>query len=76
MEMTLKDYEINKSKIFEFLQRLKYDGPEFVQLLQVDVLEITFFVFIYNFFRFSDFKFSTQFVSTLIVAGIILFQVS
>ena len=30
----------------------------------------------YFFFRFSDFKFSTQFVSTLIVAGIILFQVS
>ena len=35
MEMTLKDYEINKSKILEFLHGLKYTGPEFVQLLQV-----------------------------------------
>ena len=35
-----------------------------------------FFGFQLYFFRFSDFKFSTQFVSTLIVAGIILFQVS
>ena len=34
-------------------------------------MDLSFF-----FFRFSDFKFSTQFVSTLIVAGIILFQVS
>ena len=76
MERTLKDYEINKSKILKFLHGLKNAGPEFVQLLQVDVPEITFLVFNYIFFRFSDFKFSTQFVSTLIVAGIILFQVS
>ena len=76
MEMTLKDYEINKSKILEFLHGLKCTGPEFVQLLQVSVPEITFLVFNYIFFRLSDFKFSTQFVSTLIVAAFILFQVS
>ena len=76
MEMTLKDYEINKSKILDFLHGIKYNGPEFVPLLQVDVPEITFLVFNYIFFRFSDFKFSTQFVSTLIVAAFILFQVT
>ena len=54
MEMTLKDYEINKSKILEFLHGIKYTGLEFVQLLQVDVPEITFLVFNYNFFFVSQ----------------------
>ena len=56
MEMTLKDYEINKSKILEFLHGIKYTGLEFVQLLKVDVPEITFLVFNYNFFLFLRFQ--------------------
>ena len=74
--MTLKDYQSNQSKILEFLHGLKYAGQEFVHLLQVLVSKRIFLVFNCIFFPFSDFKFSTQFVSTLIVAGIILFEVS
>ena len=74
--MILKDYEIDKSKILEFLHGLKYAGPEIIEFLQVNVSEIILFVFSYSFFHFSDFKFSTQVVSTLTVTGIILFEVS
>ena len=55
MEMTLKDYEINKSKIPKFLHGLKYAGPEIVQFLQIiiNVSEIILFVFSYSFFVFQ-----------------------
>ena len=53
MEMTLIDYEINKSKILEFLHGLKYAGPEIVQFLQVNVSQIILFVFTYSFFVFQ-----------------------
>ena len=62
MEMTHEDYQINKSKILEFLHGLKYAGPEFAELLQNNVSERICLVFNYIFFfvQISNFLLSSS----------------